>query len=132
MRVKATREGLLGRMAKSGAKVDPYTPGIALPCVAALWRFVVVRNPVNKLWIVCRVLDVGPWNEQDSDYVYGGARPRAELGPDERGRITNGAGIDLWEKPWQVLEMVDNALVDWDFIDGAVLGGELAGARIGG
>jgi hypothetical protein len=57
-----------------------------------------LTNPANGRTTIAIVLDVGPWNEQDEDYVFGLARPAAERGVDTRGRPTNGAGIDLGEK----------------------------------
>jgi hypothetical protein len=62
------------------------------------------------------VLDVGPWNEHDDDYVFGTARPAAELGHSvsNTGHI-NGAGIDLGEAVWKALEMKDNGEVEWRF-----------------
>jgi hypothetical protein len=67
--------------------------------------------------VLACVLDVGPWNEHDDDYVFGGQRPAAERGTDTRGRLTNGAGIDLSEAVWRALGMLDNATVSWEFVD---------------
>ncbi len=117
MIVKATREGLIGHRTATGHIVDLVTPHVALPCVAALWRWVKVTNPDNGLSKVARVLDVGPWEEQDAAYVYGGERPSAESGADSRGRKTNGAGIDLGEVVWRALKLRDNQNVDWQFVD---------------
>lgn len=116
MRVKATREGLIGGKTASGYIVDTVVPFVALPSVKALGRFVRVTNPANQRTTLAVVLDVGPWNEHDSMYVEHGQRPAAESGVDTRGRKTNGAGIDLGEKVWHVLGMVDNGDVEWEFV----------------
>lgn len=118
--VKATREGLPGGKTASGYRIDGIVPFVALPCAAALRQWVVVTNPANGKSIKALVLDVGPWNTNDAAYVFGGARPAAEMEhiagtPDQFGRPTNGAGIDLGEKVWSALEMTDNSLVGWEF-----------------
>lgn len=113
--VQATREGLLGGKTSTGYLVDPIVPFVALPSSAALRLWVTVRNPRNGKSIRALVLDVGPWNEHDQAYVFGGARPAAESGVDTRGRQTNHAGIDLGEAVWHALGMTDNDLVDWEF-----------------
>lgn len=116
MRVKATREGLIGGKTSTGYIVDTVVPFVALPAVKALHRFVRVRNPVTGRSCLAIVLDVGPWNEHDDAYVFNGARPSAESGRDTRGRVTNKAGIDLGERVWKLLEMTDNTEVEWWFI----------------
>lgn len=113
--VKATREGLVGGKTSSGYVIDKVVPFVALPSVLALGRFVRITNPLNSKSTLAVVLDVGPWNEHDDGYVFNGDRPRAEFGPDERGRTTNGAGIDLGERVWGLLQMVDNGQVSWEF-----------------
>lgn len=119
MIVKATREGLVGRTTASGWVIDTVTPFVALPSTHALHRRVKVTNPANGKSVLASVLDVGPWNEHDDDYVFRGERPMAESGFDTRGRRTNGAGIDLGEAVWSALEMLDNGKVEWEFV-GAV------------
>jgi len=116
VRVKATREGLVGGKTASGYVVDTVVPFVALPSWKAVGRFIRLTNPVNGLKTYAVVLDVGPWNENDHDYVFMGTRPAAEGGRDERGRETNGAGIDLSEKVWHALCMKDNTEVEWEFI----------------
>jgi len=113
--VKATREGLVGGKTSSGYIVDTVVPFVALPAVAALRQWVRVVNPANGKSIRALVLDVGPWNEHDHAYVFGGARPHAESGTDTRGRTTNKAGIDLGEAVWKALGMTDNGIVLWEF-----------------
>ncbi len=114
--VKATREGLLGGRTASGYIVDPFVPFVALPSTIALGRAVRVTNPLNNLSVDTLVLDVGPWNSDDHEYVFGMARPQAESGRDKQGRITNLAGMDLSEAVWKVLGMKDNTDVVWEFL----------------
>lgn len=116
IRVKATREALVGEKTASGYVIDRIVPFVALPSTHALHQFVRVRNPRNGLSTIAIVLDVGPWNEHDDPYVFMGERPAAEKGLDSRGRVTNKAGIDLSESVWKRLEMIDNTNVDWEFI----------------
>lgn len=116
MRVKATREGLVGQKTSSGYVIDTVVPFVALPAMDALHRFVRVTNPANGKSALAIVLDVGPWNIADNGYVFAGQRPQAELGTDMSGRPTNKAGIDLGERIWRQLGMVDNGDVDWEFI----------------
>lgn len=114
--VKATREGLTGRKTASGYVIDQIVPFVALPSTKALGRFVHVRNPRTLKSTMAVVLDVGPWNEHDNDYVFGDARPAAESGVDTRNRVTNHAGIDLSEKVWKTLGMNGNEPVEWEFV----------------
>jgi len=116
-KVKATREGLVGALTASGYVVDKVVPFVALPAVKSLGRFVRLRNVLNDRKALAIVLDVGPWNIRDDEYVFGAARPQAETGTDQQGRKTNGAGIDLGEKIWKKLGMKDNGPVEWEFID---------------
>src|SRR4051794_6452412 len=97
-RVKATREGLVGGRTASGYMVDTVVPFVALPSTTALFKAVRVTNPANGRKCIAIVLDVGPWNEHDDEYVFGEKRPGAESSIDELGRKTNGAGIDLSER----------------------------------
>lgn len=116
IKVKATRESLVGSKTASGYTIDTVVSFVALPSTKALGRFLRVTNPANGRSTYAMVLDVGPWNERDDNYVLGGARPAAESGTDTRGRKTNGAGIDLGEKVWHELGMTDNTDVEWEFL----------------
>ena len=116
MRVKATREGLVGQKTASGYVIDTVVPFVALPSTQALHHFVRVINPATGQSTLAIVLDVGPWNEHDDDYVFGGKRPAAESGIDTRGRKTNKAAIDLGEAVWKKLGMKDNSDVEWEFL----------------
>src|SRR5204862_6994227 len=83
-----------GQQSAYGGPIKDDEPGVALP-----FRFegerplVRVTNRRNGKSIVCRIVDVGPWNTHD-DYWRTGSRPQAESGTDTRGRHTNSAGID--------------------------------------
>lgn len=116
MIVRATREGLIGQKTASGYVIDTVVPFVALPCTKALGMFVRVRNPRSRKQALAVVLDVGPWEEHDEAYVFGGARPLAEQGVDSRNRKTNHAGIDLGEKVWAQLQMDGNEPVEWEFV----------------
>ncbi len=117
IRVKATREGLVGDKTSAGYRIETTVPFVALPSDAALRQWITVTNPLNGKSIRALVLDVGPHYEHDHAYVFGGARPRAEIGGrDDYGRIvTNSAGIDLGEAVWNALGMTDNTDVEWEF-----------------
>ena len=122
MRVKATREGLIGHKTSTGYVIDTSVSFVALPSVAALYRFVKIANPSNGRTCYAQVLDVGPWNTHDDAYVFQGARPMSESGRkiSPAGLVidgnTNGAGIDLGERVWNSLGMNDNGQVDWEFL----------------
>lgn len=117
MLVKATREGLIGRKTASGWRVSSSVPFVALPSNAALRQLVRVTNPINRKSIIALVLDIGPWNIDDDEYVFGDSRPQSETGIDKSGRETNKAGIDLGEYVWKHLEMKDNTNVYWEFLN---------------
>lgn len=116
IRVKATREGLVGQRTASGYIIDIVVPFVALPAVSALGLFVRVQNPANGKQIIAWVAEVGPWNTHDEHYVFMGGRPQAEDGISVSGKGTNGAGIDLGEKVWKELGMTDNSDVEWEFV----------------
>ncbi len=121
--VKATREGILGGKTASGWIINNSVPFVALPSHAALRQWVRVWNTAvadpatgSAVEVKALVLDVGPWNENDDAYVFGGSRPQAETGTDTTGRKTNNAGIDLGEVVWKALQMKDNTVVSWEFV----------------
>lgn len=116
MLVKATREGLIGQTTATGWKIDAEYPFVALPSHKALGLWVSLRNPLTGKHCCAQVLDVGPWNTDDDPYVFSGARPAAEAGTSISGHGTNGAGIDLGEKVWNLLRMTDNGQVEWAFV----------------
>ena len=106
----------MGDKTASGYKIDDVVPFVALPSTAALRLWIRVHNPINGREMRALVLDVGPWNTDDHDYVFGKQRPQAEMGIDRRGRKTNGAGIDLGEAVWKQLGLTDNTFVQWEFL----------------
>jgi hypothetical protein len=114
--VKATREGLVGGRTASGWIIDASTPFVALPSRSALHKTVKVTNPLNGNSLQATVLDIGPWNIHDDEYVLGTAKPQAESGVDMTGRKTNLAGIDLGEAVWNQLDMKGNTTVTWWFV----------------
>jgi len=115
--VFASREGLVGKKTAIGWAIDTIVPFVALPSRHALRRAVLVRNPATGFQVEALVLDVGPWNINDDDYVFGNPqkRPQSETGVDMFGRKTNKAGIDLGEWIWHAIGMLDNGPVEWQF-----------------
>lgn len=67
------------------------------------------KSAVAEIW------DVGPWNTNDP-YWATGCRPAAESGIDEKGRETNGAGIDLSPALAEALGVDGMGKVDWKFL----------------
>jgi hypothetical protein len=116
IKVKSTREGLVGQKTATGWIIDKEYPFVALPSAKALNRWVKITNPANGRFVCAQVLDVGPWNEHDDEYVFNGARPAAESGTSVSGHGTNAAGIDLGEKVWSLLGMTGNTDVEWEFV----------------
>src|SRR6266851_5158764 len=68
--VVATREGLDGGKTASGYRIERTVPFVALPSDAALRQWVWVLNPRTQKRVKALVLDVGPWNEKDHQYVF--------------------------------------------------------------
>jgi len=68
--------------------------------------------------VVCKVVDVGPWNTNDP-YWQTGTRPEAESGIDSTGRKTNLAGIDLTPAAASALGIAGKGIVDWEFVGGS-------------
>ena len=121
MQVKATREGLVGQLTSSGYKIDTAVSFVALPSRRALFRHIRIVNPANGNSAIAQVLDVGPHSTDDDSYVFGGSRPLAEQGVSiangHKSPARNEAGIDLGERVWKELGMLDNTPVDWVFIN---------------
>jgi len=115
MKVKATREGLIGQKTSSGYVIDPYVSFVALPSVHALHKFILLSNPANGYSTYAEVLDVGPHYTDDDGYVFHGDRPKAET-QIVNGKPGNGAGIDLSDRVWKSLGMTDNTEVEWEFV----------------
>jgi hypothetical protein len=96
--------------------IDDVVPFVALPTPGALGRAVRVTNVLNNKSQIAIVLDVGPHNDHDEPYVFGGARPSAERGISCVNGVTtqarNCAGIDLGKPVWDGIGMLDNTEVD--------------------
>jgi N-acetylmuramoyl-L-alanine amidase len=104
--------------------------------VALPWKFkgerpqVKVINRATGLSATGDILDVGPWNIDDDDYVLGDERPSAEThyntgeqlptGPNA-GRVpTNAAGLDLSPALARKVGLSGKGRCDWEFVDGGV------------
>jgi hypothetical protein len=121
IKVKATREGLVGGKTSSGWVIDEEFPFVALPSVKAIGHWVRIYNPLNGKMCCAQVRDVGPFNTDDDKYVFGGERPLSEHGISISGKGTNHAGIDLGEAVWNLLGMKDNTDVYWEMIPVTIL-----------
>lgn len=103
--------------------------GVALPSQSAYGKWIILR--FGDLWTCAQVADVGPWCRDDDLYVYGQARPRAELMKGQfvplelrdpsknNGLISNGAGIDLFPRVARELGIAinSNQKVEWKFAE---------------
>jgi hypothetical protein len=93
--------------------------GVALP-----YRFKgacpKVRVWKGKKSVICKIVDVGPWNIDDP-YWETDARPQAETGIDRKGRKTNKAGIDLTPAAARAIGLSGKDTVDWEFVDDGAL-----------
>jgi hypothetical protein len=125
-RVLATREGLVGSTTASGYTIQGGSWFVALPSRKALGKVVRlwlakdtqfdIRPPQGAPYLTAPVLDVGPWNTHDDDYVFGLARPLAELGQSLSSQGTNKAGIDLSNAVFTAIGLTTNGYVWWDFV----------------
>ena len=127
IRVKATREGLIGKQTATGWTIDTVFPYVALPSHRALGRWIIIRNVTNGIRCCAQVRDVGPFNTQDDSYVFQSLtadylpnspeiRPASELGLSVSALGTNNAGIDLGDAVWKLLDMKDNTDIEWEFV----------------
>jgi hypothetical protein len=87
-------------------------------------RVLVVNVETNRA-AIAMIEDVGPWNTDDP-YWQTNMRPQAETGTDEKGRETNGAGIDLSPALAKAIGIDGMGLVDWDFWDVVIVATEEA------
>ena len=91
--------------------------GVALP-----YRFpgtrpqVKVTNRANAKSVTCNIVDIGPWNIDDNYWAFPNGRPQAESGRDEKGRVTNLAGIDLTPGAAKAIDLGGLGKVDWEFL----------------
>ena len=111
-------------------------PGVALPSVKAHGRWVIVK--LGDRWTCAQVMDVGPFCQDDDEYVFGTAIPRAQrlvgkpcpmtlADPSSRATLpdgrevetSNGAGIDLFPRIARQLDIPinDNVWVEWKFLE---------------
>jgi hypothetical protein len=103
--------------AYDGHVIDDTELGVALPCRIPDPR------PNVRVWkagksVICKVVDIGPWNTDDP-YWQTGTRPQAESGVDSQGRQTNHAGIDLTPAAARAIDLQGKGTVDWEFVDGS-------------
>ena len=89
--------------------------GVALP-----YHFAGARPNVcvwkNGKSVICKIVDVGPWNTDDP-YWQTGTRPEAESGISNSGKKTNLAGIDLTPAAASAIGIDGKGIVDWQFVD---------------
>jgi hypothetical protein len=95
--------------------INDFELGVALP-----YRFPGARPNVcvwnNGKSVVCKIVDVGPWNTNDP-YWQTGTRPQAESEQTSKTRPTNGAGIDLTPAAAKSIGIDGKGIVDWEFAD---------------
>jgi hypothetical protein len=103
------------RSAYDGHLIDDQELGVALPFRFKERPLPRVRVFRAKASVDCAIVDVGPWNTDDP-YWEEDERPQAESGIDMRGRVTNGAGIDLTPAAAQAIGLPGKGKVDWEFI----------------
>lgn len=105
-----------------GGWVDGDTAGVSFPFK---WRdgpppSVVVKGPNGKE-ITASVIDVGPWNVDDPDYVHGTARPLVEAQYENGTAAQNGlvpsndAGIDLAPMTAKACGISGKGKVSWRY-----------------
>lgn len=130
------QEGIIATVFKDATTAYPpfgpvteRTMGVSLP-----WKFrgkrpqVIVQNPSNSREAVTEIMDVGPWLIDD-DYWNLNMRPLAETcwrnrqplprGP-HKGKIPNGAGIDLTPAAARAVGIAGKGTVNWAFVSDAV------------
>ncbi len=112
-RVMATREGQIGDITATTMRIRGDSRFVALPDPSALNRTVEIRY--GDRVVVTKVLDVGPWNVDDS-YWRHDERPASERGKGAFRTPVNTAGIDLSDPIFAELDMKDNDVVEWRFV----------------
>ncbi|OIO26690.1 hypothetical protein AUJ14_01315 [Candidatus Micrarchaeota archaeon CG1_02_55_22] len=107
----------------SGIYSTARTYYAALPTRRALNRNIQVRGPNGKV-LTLPVLDVGPFCVRDESYVFGSARPLAEIyrgqivpvaGCNRKYRAT-GAGLDVSCQAARELGISGKGYADWRFV----------------
>jgi N-acetylmuramoyl-L-alanine amidase/Putative peptidoglycan binding domain len=108
------------------SRITDIEMGCALP-----WRFkdhrpfVLIRNRATGYEAICEIRDIGPWLIDD-EYWVNGDRPLAETcwknktplprGPN-KGKVPNGAGIDITPGAAKAIGLSGMGQVDWRFVD---------------
>jgi N-acetylmuramoyl-L-alanine amidase len=105
-------------------KITDTELSVALPFRFVDRPDVRVINRANGHDVVCRIRDIGPWLTDDP-YWETGARPLAETcyknsqplprGPN-KGKIPNGAGIDITPSAAKAIGLSGKGNVDWEFV----------------
>jgi hypothetical protein len=103
--------------------INDDTVGVALPYKWAGERPQIhVRGPGGE--ITCDVVDLGPWNIDDPNYVLNGERPLVEQQYDDKteaqnGQVpTNNAAIDLTPPVADAVGISGKGTVQWKFAQG--------------
>lgn len=94
---------------KASAKALPWYGKDELPLLKNRWIAVKHGNAV----CYAQWEDVGPNGEDDFAYVFKGGVPVNTFGEH--------AGLDISPALWKCLQMSDNGVTDWAFVDGAVV-----------
>ena len=74
------------------------------------------HQPRQRKTVTCNIVDIGPWNIDDNYWAFPNGRPQAESGRDEKGRVTNLAGIDLTPAAAKAIDLGGLGKVDWEFL----------------
>jgi N-acetylmuramoyl-L-alanine amidase len=107
-------------------KITDKEFGVALPLrFKGIRPQVLIRSRATNYEVMCEIRDIGPWLIDDP-YWEEGARPLAETcwknktplprGP-HKGKVPNGAGIDITPAAAKALGLSGMGQVDWRFID---------------
>jgi N-acetylmuramoyl-L-alanine amidase len=122
--ITATVFGMQGDEQESayGGWIDEHTIGVSFPYK---WRDSprpsAVEIEAGGRKIMAGIIDVGPWNTDDPDYVLGTARPLAEEQYEDKIKAQNGmvpsndAGIDLTKPVADALGISGKGKVKWKF-----------------
>lgn len=107
--------GESGAKGSYGKWIDDDIVGVALPFKFLGDRPLVRLSYRNRIISNIKVVDVGPWNKGDAEYVLGDARPRVERDQiDDFGRTpVNKAGIDLSPALARALNVDGSGVLDW-------------------
>jgi len=119
--VSASRIGLIGNTTYSGLVIKKDSTFVALPSKFVQKRYVKVLY--KRSYIICQVLDLGPWSRHDP-YWESGERPKAEQKIADNninnGVTTNSSAIDLSDGAWDKLGIkrgLGIVKLKWRFIE---------------